>query len=97
MNPLSQSHWRQQKQKLINTLQGIIDNVSYEEENRQIDHTIAKTIKIRDFTGNNEELKYDKDFEMNCIVLGKHSVKPVKDCTTKEYFSLIKYFDKNGR
>ena len=57
--------------------------------------TIVRTMKIKNFMGaGNEELKYDKDFEMNCIVLGKHSNKPVKDSTVKEYFSLIKYFDK---
>ena len=94
-NPLSQSHWRQQKQKLINTLQGIVEGVSYEEENDKIDRTIASTMKIRNFMGKaNEELKYDRDFEMNCIVLGKHSNKPVKESTVKEYFSLIRYFDK---
>jgi len=43
-----------------------------------------------------DELKYDRDFEMNCIVLGKMSNKPVKECTVKEYFSLIRYFNKQN-
>ena len=52
-------------------------------------------MRVKDFMGKrNEELKYDSDFEMNCIVLGKHSNRPVKESSTKEYFSLIKYFDK---
>ena len=44
--------------------------------------------------GGGDELKYDRDFEMNCIVLGKHSNKPVKGSTTKEYFALINYVNK---
>ena len=76
-------------------MNGIIEGTSYIEENEKIDMSIVRTMKIKDFMGRqNDELKYDRDFEMNCIVLGKHSVRPVKECTVKEYFSLIKYFDK---
>jgi len=34
---------------------------------------------------------------MNCIVLSKHANKPVKQCTTKEYFALIKYVNKQSK
>jgi len=78
---------------LINTLTGIIEGKSYEEENEHIDMSIARTLRVKNFQGG-EEIKYDNDFEMNCIVLGKHSVRAVKDCTAKEYFSLIKYVNK---
>ena len=82
----------------MNTLQGIIDGTSYIEENERIDASIARTMRVKNFMGReNEELKYDKDFEMNCIVLGKYSNKPVKQCTVKEYFSLIKYYDKQTK
>ena len=91
---MSQANWRQQKQKLINTLKGIIEGTSYIEENEKIDTTIARTIKVKNFMGGGDELKYDRDFEMNCIVLGKHSNKPVKESTTKEYFALINYVNK---
>ena len=68
--------------------------MDYSEANDKIDFNIRRTMKIKSFTGpKNEEIKYDKNFELNCIVLGKHSVKPVKDCSVKEYFSLLKYHD----
>ena len=81
-----------QKQKIINTLTGIIEGKDYEEENNKIDSRVARTIKVKNFYGReSDELKYDKDFELNCIVLSKHANKPIKECTVREYFSLIKY------
>ena len=55
-------------------------------------------MKIKNFYGNDsEEVKYDKDFEMNCIILTSHANKPIKECTVKEYFSLMKYVDDKNR
>ncbi len=56
-------------------------------------------MKIKNFYGNqSDELKYDKDFEMNCIFLAPHANKPIKECTAKEYFSLLKFVnDKNKK
>ena len=72
--------------------------MSYQEQNDKIDATIASTMRVKNFMGDrNEEIKYDSDFEMNCIVLGKHSNRPVKDSSTKEYFSLIKYCNKQNQ
>ena len=49
-------------------------------------------MKIKNFYGSNsEELVYDKNFEENCIVLAQYSSKPVKDCTVREYFTLIQH------
>lgn len=80
---------------MINTLTGIIEGRDYTEENDKIDRSVARTIRVKNFYGReSDELKYNKDFELNCIVLGKHSNKPVKECTVKEYFSLIKYSSK---
>ena len=94
---MSQSHWRQQKQKIINTLTGIIEGCDYSEENDKIDRVIARSMKIKNFYGrDSEELKYNKDFELNCIVLGKDYAKPVKECTVREYFALIKYNSKRN-
>jgi len=83
-------------------LQGIIDEEDYSEKNDKIDAGIARTTRVKRFTGKDSaELKYDRDFEMNCIVLGKHSTRPVKQASVKEYFTLIRYFnkenEKNGR
>ena len=51
-------------------------------------------MKIKNFYGkDSEELKYDKDFEMNCIFLSQYTNQSVKDATVKEYFSLMKYAD----
>ncbi len=94
-NPLSQSYWRQERQKQINALQGIIDGTNYDEQNDKIDRQIASTMKVKNFMGKkSEELKYDGNFEMNCIVLSKYANKPVKNSSTKEYFALIKYSEK---
>lgn len=96
---MSQSHWRQQKQRVINQLKAIIEGVDYSEEIEKIDAITRKNTKIKNFYGaQSEELKYDKDFEQNCIILGQYSVKPVKECTVREYFSLLQYVnDKNKR
>ena len=54
-------------------------------------------MKIKSFYGaDNDELKYDKDFEMNCIVLAPYMNQPIKDITTKQYFALLRFVnDKN--
>jgi len=56
-------------------------------------------MKIKNFYGKeSEELKYDKNFEQNCIVMAQHSNKPIKDLTVKEYFALIQHVnDKNKK
>ena len=55
-------------------------------------------MKIKNFYGkDSEELKYDKDFEMNCIFLSQYTNKPVKECSTREYFTLMKYADDKNR
>lgn len=81
---------------MINTLQGIIDEKDYSEENKKVDQAIAKTINIKNFMGD-EELRYDKNFEMTCIALEKFTNKAVKQCTTKEYFTLIQYANKQNK
>jgi len=51
-------------------------------------------VKPKNFAGKeNEELRYDKSFEKNCVVLGQYYNKPVKECTTREYFTLLDYYN----
>ena len=51
-------------------------------------------IKPKNFIGaGNEELRYDKSFEKNCVILGQYYNKPVKECTTREYFTLLDYYN----
>ena len=56
-------------------------------------------MKVKNFYGaNNEELKYDKDFEKNCISLSGHINQPVKTLSVREYFTLLQEVnDKNKR
>ena len=97
-NPLSQSYWRQQKQRILNELEGIIDGVDRTEENEKIDTITRRNMKVKSFMGaDNEELKYDKDFEMRCILLAPHSNVDVREVSTKTYFTLIKYADSKNR
>jgi hypothetical protein len=48
-----------------------------------------------------KELKYDKDFEKNCIVLSQFVNEPVKEISVREYFSLLEHYNdinkKHGR
>lgn len=91
-NPLSQSYWRQQKQKIVAQLKSIIDGVDRSEEIEKIDKLTSNQIKVKDFMGNeSEEVKYDKQFEQNCIILAPYTNQPVKTLTVKEYFNLIKF------
>jgi len=39
----------------------------------------------------NAELKHNKSFEKNSIILSEYANKPVKDCSTKEYFALLEH------
>ena len=49
-------------------------------------------MKIKSFYGvDNDEMKYDKDFASNCILLAPHINQPVKSLTAKEYFNLLKF------
>lgn len=60
----------------------------------EIDKYFASMIKPKNFVGtNNEELRYDKSFEKNCVLLGQYYNKPVKECTTREYFTLLEYYN----
>ncbi len=76
----------------MNNLKAIIEGRDYSSENDRIDAITRRNMKIKNFYGDtSEELKYDKDFETYCIVLAPHSNQPVKNCTVREYFALIKY------
>jgi len=62
---------------------------------REIDRYIAQFIEPKEFIGESSyELKYDRDFETNCIVLSEYANKPVKNLTVKEYFTLLQYHNK---
>lgn len=84
--------WLKQKEKNIRLLKSLIDGTRDTAED--IDRYFASMIRPKNFIGiNNDELRYDKSFEKNCIILGQYYNKPVKDCTTREYFTLLDYYN----
>lgn len=55
-------------------------------------------MKIKNFYGNDsEEVKYEKEFEMNCIYLSQYINKNVKDASTREYFALMKHAQEKAK
>ena len=73
-------------------LDAIIEGKDYTDEIDKIDAVARRGMKIKNFYGNDsDELKYDKDFEMNCIYLAPHANQPIKSLSTKEYFALMKF------
>ena len=89
---MTHNYWRQQKQRVIYQLREISEGKDYSAEIDKIDASSRRTMKIKNFYGNkSEEVKYEKDFEVNCIVLAQHVNQPVKTLTVKEYFNLLKY------
>ena len=82
----------------MNVLDGIIEGKDYTDENEKIDASVRRSMKIKNFYGNDsEELKYDKDFELYCIILSKYTNKHVKELSTKEFFALRKFAEDEGR
>ena len=91
-NVLDNVFWSKQKEKYIKLLQELIDGVDHGADD--IDRYFASMIRPKNFIGReNEELRYDKSFEKNCIILGQYYNKPVKECTTREYFTLLDYYN----
>ena len=85
--------WTKQKEKTIKQLQSLLDG-KINKEVDSINSYFASMIRPKNFIGtNNEELRYDKSFEKNCVILGQYYNKPVKDSTTREYFTLLDYYN----
>ena len=88
---LSLQFWIKQKEKNLKQLNAIISGKP-DPTIEKIDKYFAYYIKPKNFYGpGSEELKHDKSFEQNCIVLSKYANKDVKACTVKEYFSLLNH------
>ena len=87
------------KARTLKILQSIIDPaVDPEPEIQASDKFFGSLINPKKYTGNDTaELKMEMSFEKICIVLGQFSNKPVKESTTKEYFSLIQHYNKESK
>jgi hypothetical protein len=100
-NVLSVAFWTKMKDRSIKICTAIIEGREVEDEISAANKYFATLISPKRFSGSdNEELKYDKFFEKNCIMLAGLANQPVKSLTTKEYFSLITYYNdkvKDGR
>jgi hypothetical protein len=84
------------KQRTLKVLNGIIEDAEVDLE--QSDREFANMIRPKQLTGKySYEIKYDQGFEQNCIMLGKLINQPVKTLTTKEYFTLIGYYNTQNK
>lgn len=82
------------KQRTIKELDALIDGTDATEAIADANKFFATLINPPSFTGDdNYELRYDKDFEQNCIILAEFVRQPVKTLTVKEYFTLVQYYN----
>ena len=97
-NVLSTAFWTKMKEKAIKQCDAILSGIDI--DLTAADRYFASLITPKSFSEGKEELRYDKNFEKNCIMLTSLSNQPVKRMSTKEYFSLITYYNdslKHGR
>jgi hypothetical protein len=95
-NIVSVSFWSRLKLRTLSVLDSIIEGVEVNLDDT--DKFFASLIQPKVFMGpQSVELRYDKGFEQNCIVLSKFTNKPVKNVSTREYFSLIQHYNKQSK
>ena len=97
-NVLSTAFWTKMKEKAIKQCDAILTGI--EVDLTAADRYFSSLFVPRSFSEGKEELRYDKSFEKNCIMLTSLSNQPVKKMSTKEYFALITYYNdslKHGR
>jgi hypothetical protein len=84
------------KQRILKLLSSIIENKEIDLESD--DKYFASLIHPKRLTGrHSDEIRYEHGFENNCIILGKFINQPVKTLTTKEYFTLIGYYNAQNK
>jgi hypothetical protein len=89
------------KERTLKQCDAILSGRDSEDEMNAADRYFATLIMPKSFSGrDNMELNYDKGFEKNCILLSSLANQPVKELSTKEYFTLIQHYNesiKDGR
>jgi hypothetical protein len=90
-NVLSTAFWTKMREKAIKQCDAIITGI--DEDLSAADRYFSSLITPKSFSEGKEELRYDKNFEKNCIMLTSLSNQPVKRMSTKEYFALITYYN----
>lgn len=98
-NVLSTAFWGRIKKRTLTILKGIRDGVDTTNEIADTDKYFVTLIKPKKLTGKyTDEIRYEHTFETTCIKLSQFINQPVKTLTTREYFSLIQYYNtQNGR
>ena len=93
-NPTSLRGWVNYKERLIKQLDALL-NPSEETEKalEDVNKRLVNMIKTSDLA--KDELRYDKDFEKNCILLAGLSNEPVERVSVRRYFTLLEHY--NGR
>lgn len=78
------------KQRIILQLRGIIEDRNYATEMASIDISLLKFYKPGIFTGKESfELKYDKQFENACLVIGQKSNLDAKKMTVLQFYTTL--------
>lgn len=83
--------WQKQREKVIADLRSLLgEDVSKEIDN--FNKFMVSQIRPKNFMhGISDEVKYDREFEQNIIILSPYINKSIENCSTKEYFSLIEW------
>lgn len=88
--------WHNQKAKLLAELEGLIEGE--ERDLTKYNKNISRNIKPKDFISEqSDEVKHEKDFEENCIVLSEYTNKSVREMSVKEYFTLLSHHNEKIR
>lgn len=78
------------KQRTILQLKGIIEDKKYTKEIADIDLSLLKSYKPGIFTGKNSfELKYDKQFESLCMLVGQKANLNAKQMTVLQFYTTV--------
>jgi len=99
-NPSTTRGWIAFKDRLLKEIENALS--PSEETQKELDKATQRMvamIKKNDLIA--EELKYDKDFEKNCIILSGFINEPVEKISVRKYFTLIEHYNevnkKHGR
>lgn len=98
-SPLTIRGWVNYKDMLLKKIEALLDPSDETEKNLDdANNRLVQMVKPGDLA--DKELKYDKDFEKNCIMLAQFTNESVKKISVREYFALLEHYNeinKHGR
>lgn len=78
------------KQRTILQLKGIIEDKDYTKDIADIDMSLLKSYKPESFSGKDSfELKYDKQFESLCMLIGQKANLNAKQMTVLQFYTTV--------